>query len=67
MTYVLNAKCIFSLSRPLCLWDICTVKSTDDLVLLYKEEMILKGMTNRLTEVRRCYGMEMNAEKTKLM
>jgi hypothetical protein len=43
------------------------VKSTDDLVLLYKEEMILQGMTNRLTEVGRCCGMEMNAEKTKLM
>jgi hypothetical protein len=43
------------------------VKSTNDLVLLYKAEMILQGMTNRLTEVGRCYGMEMNAEKTKLM
>jgi hypothetical protein len=38
------------------------VKFTDDLVLLYKEEMILQGMTKRLTEVGKCYGMEMNAE-----
>jgi hypothetical protein len=45
----------------------CTVKSTDDLVLLYKEEITLQGMINGLTEVGRCYGMEMNAEKTKLM
>lgn len=42
----------------------CTMKSADDLELLYKEEMILQGMTNRLTEVGRCYWMEMNAEKT---
>jgi len=36
-------------------------------MLQYKEEMISQGMNNRLSEVGRSYGMEMNAEKTKLM
>jgi hypothetical protein len=29
-------------------------------VLLAKEEMILQGMINRLIEIGKCYGMEMN-------
>ena len=28
---------------------------------------MLKGMTDGLIEVGRCYGMEMNVEKTKVM
>jgi hypothetical protein len=32
-----------------------------------KEEMILQGMTGRLIEIRRCYGLEMNVEKTKVI
>ena len=43
------------------------MKSADDLVLLAKEEMILQCMTNRQSEVGRCYGMEMNPEKKKSM
>jgi hypothetical protein len=43
------------------------VKFVDDLVLLAKEEMVLQGMIERLTEIRRHYGMEMNVEKTKIM
>jgi hypothetical protein len=46
---------------------ICTVKYADDLVLLAKEETVLQGMTNRLIETGRRYGMEMNVEKTKVM
>jgi hypothetical protein len=42
-----------------------TVKYADDLVLLAKEEMVLQDMTDKLIEIRRCYGMEMNVEKTK--
>jgi hypothetical protein len=34
------------------------VKYADDLVLLAKEEMVLQGMTDRLTETGRCDGME---------
>ena len=44
-----------------------TVKYADDLVLMAKEETVLQGMTDKLTEIGRCYGMEMNVEKTKVM
>jgi hypothetical protein len=46
---------------------ICTVKCADDLVLLAKEEMLFHGMIQKLTETGRCYGMEMDVEKTKVM
>ena len=39
----------------------------DDLVLLAKEKMGLRNMIDKLTENGRCYGMEMNVEKTKVM
>ena len=39
----------------------------DDLVLLAKEEKVLQDMTDKLIEIGGCYGMEMNAEKTKVM
>jgi hypothetical protein len=42
------------------------VKCADDLVLLAKEETALQGMIDRFG-IRRCYGMEMNVEKTKVM
>jgi hypothetical protein len=41
------------------------VKYADDLVLMAKEETVLQGMTDRLIEIGRCYGMEMNVEKNK--
>jgi hypothetical protein len=44
-----------------------TVKYADDLVLLAKEEKVLQDMIDKLTEIGRCYGMEMNVEKTKVM
>ena len=44
-----------------------TVKYADDLVLMAKEETVLQGMIDKLIEIGRCYGMEMNAEKTKVM
>jgi hypothetical protein len=34
------------------------VKYVDDFVLLPKEEVVLKGMTERLIEKGRCCGME---------
>jgi hypothetical protein len=34
-------------------------------VLLAKEEMMLQDITDKLTKIGRCYGMEMNVEKTK--
>jgi hypothetical protein len=40
-----------------------TVKYADDLVLLVKEETVLQGMIDRLIEIGRRYGMEMNVEK----
>jgi hypothetical protein len=43
------------------------VKCADDLVLLAKEEAVLQDMTERLSETGRCYGMEMNVEKPKVM
>jgi len=42
-----------------------TVKYADDLVLLAKEEKVLQDMIDKLIEIGRCYGMEMNVEKTK--
>jgi hypothetical protein len=46
---------------------ITTVKYTDDMVLLAKEEMVLQDMIDKLIEIGRCYGMEMNVVKTKVM
>ena len=43
------------------------MKYADDLVLMAKEETVLQGMINKLTEIGRCYGFKMNVEKTKVM
>jgi hypothetical protein len=43
------------------------VKYADDFMLLAKEETVLQGMTDRLTENGKCYEMEMNMKKTKVM
>ena len=40
-----------------------TVKYADGLVLLAKEEKVLQDMIDRLTEIGRCYGVEMNVTK----
>jgi len=39
-----------------------TVKYADDLVLLAKEETVLKGAIDSLNDVVICYGMEMYVE-----
>ena len=44
-----------------------TVKYADDLVLLAKEEKDLQDMIDKLIEIGRCYGIELNVEKTKVM
>jgi hypothetical protein len=44
-----------------------TVKYSDELVLLAKEGKVLQDMIDKLIEIGRCYGMEMNVEKTKVM
>ena len=44
-----------------------TVTYADDLVIMAKEEKVLQGMTDKLIELGRCHGMEMNVEKTKVM
>jgi hypothetical protein len=33
--------------------------------MLAKEETVLQGVIDRLIEIGRCYGMEMNVEKQK--
>jgi hypothetical protein len=43
------------------------VKYADERVLMAKEETVLQSMIDKLIEIGRCYGMEMNVEKTKLM
>jgi hypothetical protein len=43
------------------------VKYADGLVLLAREEKVLQGMVDRLIEIGRRYGMEINMEKTKVM
>jgi len=35
-----------------------TVKYADDVLLMAKEETVLQGTTDRLTETGRCYGMK---------
>jgi len=42
-----------------------TVKYADGLVLLAKEEKVLQDMIDKLIEIGRCYGMELNVEKQK--
>jgi len=44
-----------------------TVKYAYELVLLAKEEMVLQDMIDKIIEIGRCYRMEMNVEKTKVM
>jgi hypothetical protein len=44
-----------------------TLKYADYLVLLAKEGKVLQDMIDKLIEIGRCYGIEMNAEKTKVM
>jgi hypothetical protein len=44
-----------------------TVKYADDLVLLAKEGKVLQDMIDTLIEIGKCYGMEINMEKTKVM
>jgi hypothetical protein len=39
----------------------------DDLVLLAKEEKVLRDVIDKLIEIGGCYGMEMNVGKTKVM
>ena len=40
-----------------------TVKYADELVFLAKEEKVLQDVIDKLTEIGRCYGMEMNVSK----
>jgi hypothetical protein len=44
-----------------------TEKYADDLVLLAKEEVLLRGMGEIQNETGRYYGKEINKEKTKAM
>jgi hypothetical protein len=37
-----------------------TVKYINYLVLIAKEEAVLQGMIDKLIQIGRCYGMEMN-------
>jgi hypothetical protein len=39
------------------------VKYADGLLLLAREEKVLQGMVDRLIEIGRRYGTEMNVEK----
>jgi hypothetical protein len=43
------------------------VKYADDLVLIAKEETVLQGTIDKISETGRYCGMEMNVEKTKVM
>jgi len=46
---------------------IYTVQYTDDTELMATEEAVLQGVIKIQTENGRCYEMEMNEEKTKVM
>jgi len=39
------------------------VEYADGLVLMAKEETVLQDIIDRLMEIKRCYGMELNMEK----
>jgi hypothetical protein len=41
------------------------VKYADDLLLLAKGETVIQSITERLIDIGRCCGMEMNVEETK--
>jgi hypothetical protein len=49
------------------MYDFHAVKYAYDLGLLAKEEGVLHGMIDRLMEIGRQYGTEMDVEKTKVM
>jgi hypothetical protein len=40
------------------------VRYADDLMLLAKEKKVLQGITDKLTEVEKSHGMEMNVDKS---
>ena len=42
------------------------MKYADDFVLLVKEESVLQGIVNAITESGRRYGIKMNMEITKV-
>jgi hypothetical protein len=44
-----------------------TAKYAYDLVLMAREEKVLQDIIDKLTTIGRCYGMEINVEKTKVM
>ena len=46
---------------------IFNMKYADDVLLLVMEETVLQGMIDRVTEIARCYGMEVNVEESKVM
>jgi hypothetical protein len=41
-----------------------TARNADGIVLMATEEAVLQGMIKRQTEIERCYGMEINVDKT---
>jgi len=43
------------------------VKYRDEIELMAKEETELQGMIDKLIESGRCYDLDMNVEKTKLI
>jgi hypothetical protein len=40
------------------------VKYANDIALLANEETVLQGITDRLIDTGKCYGMEINVEKS---
>jgi hypothetical protein len=55
------------IDEELCVCLIDWQKAFDRVNWTNKEETVLQGMIDRLIEIGRCYGMEMNVEKTKVM
>jgi hypothetical protein len=44
-----------------------TVKYADDFVLLAREEKVLQDIIDKVIEIGKCYRIEMNVEKSKVM
>jgi hypothetical protein len=50
-------------------WDttLCSVTRADDLVLLATRDTVLQDVIDRISEMGKYYGMELNVENTRVM
>ena len=49
------------------MFAVCSVTSADDLVLLAERETAVQSISDRISEMGKCYEMELRVEKTRVM